>query len=507
MHNVCNYIVQKRALQVLSANLWLLLFPPEGIGRAFVTAFLLLIAPFNARGFDATGASIHVLDLFTSNAQQAANCVDLITNGGFESARLGWTRTVGTSLFSYATNTFVSGRQSLLLGSTDLPGVTATFAAQQLITLPLESTSLELSFYYDVEIEGEASPGDQALLVIYDPRSNQALTTQTLVPSPNGTWATGRYDLSALEGREIGLIFATQNDGEPGRLAMYVDDVSIQACQPLTDLPLALPTGVISTVAPPTPQLLPLLPQMTPPSPQTTPLFPQVGSIDSLAACSCTSSLYVCTDFSNWSVAQACYTLCQVTVGYDIHRLDEDRNGIACELELKDVEPLEATATPQPTPTSINPTSAITPSLIITDLNVTTPTVPPLLNPIVADLVNASPTITDTAIAVTVTETSVVATAVVSAVATVPLTPTPITPTVVTESVAALAPSPTLLALNSTSPSPNTEPSLSSAEIFLSFLFSPFGIFVVAALLTVGLLGLWIAYLLGLRRPTNINNG
>jgi hypothetical protein len=49
-------------------------------------------------------------------------------------------------------------------------------------------------------------------------------------------------------------------------------------------------------------------------------------------------------------------------------------------------------------------------------------------------------------------------------------------------------------------------PSLSPVEILLSLLFSPFGIFVVAALLTVGLLSLWVAYLLGLRRPTNTNN-
>ena len=48
-------------------------------------------------------------------------------------------------------------------------------------------------------------------------------------------------------------------------------------------------------------------------------------------ACSCAGDLYNCGDFATHEQAQACYEHCLATVGYDIHRLDGDGDGIACE--------------------------------------------------------------------------------------------------------------------------------------------------------------------------------
>lgn len=66
----------------------------------------------------------------------------------------------------------------------------------------------------------------------------------------------------------------------------------------------------------PTPTITP-----TPWRPPPTPIPP----------CGCSGDLYDCTDFTTQVVAQACYDYCMQEVGYDVHKLDRDEDGIACE--------------------------------------------------------------------------------------------------------------------------------------------------------------------------------
>ena len=47
--------------------------------------------------------------------------------------------------------------------------------------------------------------------------------------------------------------------------------------------------------------------------------------------CSCSSNRYNCSDFSTHASAQACYDYCNSTGHGDIHRLDGDNDGSACE--------------------------------------------------------------------------------------------------------------------------------------------------------------------------------
>ena len=49
------------------------------------------------------------------------------------------------------------------------------------------------------------------------------------------------------------------------------------------------------------------------------------------AVCPCHADLRNCSDFSTQAAAQACYDYCMVQVGYDVHRLDSDGDGEACE--------------------------------------------------------------------------------------------------------------------------------------------------------------------------------
>jgi len=49
------------------------------------------------------------------------------------------------------------------------------------------------------------------------------------------------------------------------------------------------------------------------------------------AVCDCSSNKYNCKDFSGHAAAQACYDYCKSLGKGDIHQLDGDKNGIACE--------------------------------------------------------------------------------------------------------------------------------------------------------------------------------
>ncbi len=45
----------------------------------------------------------------------------------------------------------------------------------------------------------------------------------------------------------------------------------------------------------------------------------------------CAADVYNCSDFEDQEEAQACFEYCMEQVGYDVHNLDGDDNGVACE--------------------------------------------------------------------------------------------------------------------------------------------------------------------------------
>jgi hypothetical protein len=67
------------------------------------------------------------------------------------------------------------------------------------------------------------------------------------------------------------------------------------------------------------------------PSPKITTSAPVTTSPISSAVCDCSSDTYNCGDFSTHAKAQACYDYCTEQGKGDIHRLDADKNNIACE--------------------------------------------------------------------------------------------------------------------------------------------------------------------------------
>lgn len=47
--------------------------------------------------------------------------------------------------------------------------------------------------------------------------------------------------------------------------------------------------------------------------------------------CDCSYNRYNCDDFSTHTAAQSCYDYCKTSGKGDIHQLDRDKNGLACE--------------------------------------------------------------------------------------------------------------------------------------------------------------------------------
>lgn len=66
------------------------------------------------------------------------------------------------------------------------------------------------------------------------------------------------------------------------------------------------------------------------PPPPTDPL-PQPTQAPPAAVCNCSGNLYNCADFSTHADAQACYEYCLTTGHGDVHGLDGDDDGSACE--------------------------------------------------------------------------------------------------------------------------------------------------------------------------------
>ncbi len=79
------------------------------------------------------------------------------------------------------------------------------------------------------------------------------------------------------------------------------------------------------TVSPPAKKIT-KTPPPAPPKPE--PEFPLVAPS---AGCICTHNKYNCSDFETHTEAQAIFECCQKQGKGDIHKLDRDKNGIACE--------------------------------------------------------------------------------------------------------------------------------------------------------------------------------
>ncbi len=90
--------------------------------------------------------------------------------------------------------------------------------------------------------------------------------------------------------------------------------------------PTATPTGT-STLTPTVTNTA--TPSQTPTKTPTATVTPTRSAPSGCGTCA--FDAYNCSDFSTQARAQACFDYCMALVGYDVHRLDADNNGVACE--------------------------------------------------------------------------------------------------------------------------------------------------------------------------------
>lgn len=100
--------------------------------------------------------------------------------------------------------------------------------------------------------------------------------------------------------------------------------------QPVSYLPLvikALPTPTPTATSTPT-----ATPTKTPVPTATKTAVPPTATQSAPGGCTiCNQNVYNCSDFSTQAAAQACHDYCWSIVGYDVHQLDADGDGEACE--------------------------------------------------------------------------------------------------------------------------------------------------------------------------------
>jgi len=101
---------------------------------------------------------------------------------------------------------------------------------------------------------------------------------------------------------------------------------------PSPSSPSAWPATWTPTVTPTvtdTPTITPTRPPTQTPRPTATPRPPATPTPE-IPECECTGDLYDCEDFATQAAAQACYDRCRAPGYGDIHRLDWNDDGIAC---------------------------------------------------------------------------------------------------------------------------------------------------------------------------------
>lgn len=191
-------------------------------------------------------------------------CWEQIENGGFEDED-GWVILDTDWWAGYATNETHSEARSMRLGIVSGDNVESYSSVEQTLTLPADATRLHLSFW--VYPQSEDAAGDLQYVLLMEERGGYSFLMS--LTSDARSWQYQEFSLLEYAGETITLRFSVYNNGNGGRAAMYVDDVSLLACSgelPVTPTPTpsaavtATSTATrVSTVSPePTPTQTPV---------------------------------------------------------------------------------------------------------------------------------------------------------------------------------------------------------------------------------------------------------
>lgn len=179
-----------------------------------------------------------------------APCWEWVVNG-FCEGEAGWEMPITGATAAYSTAKFHSYSHSIRAGIVDGANKVAYSSARQRVVLPGATVTATLSFWlYPVSTETRLADyvpealeaaargqppvtplaGDAQYVLIMDDDGN-ILKKLLWIRENTLTWQFYSFDVSKYRGQTIWLHFGVYNDGAGGITGMYVDDVSLAACE------------------------------------------------------------------------------------------------------------------------------------------------------------------------------------------------------------------------------------------------------------------------------------
>jgi hypothetical protein len=241
----------------------------------FLAKYLTLLILLLSSGLGAPGIFAQATPTPTAGFFSVAGCTELLSNGGFEVVAMGWSSAVPGLPAEYAeryvTDVVFSGSRAMRLGYLEAPNLELRNGIRQTVLLPASASTIVLGFRY--RPVHEANPGNDIQYAdIIDPVTDTRITRLWAQLSSQSNWLFLQYDLTSLRGRTVQIEFGVQNDGQGGRTALFLDNVSLLACDGGGATPpspaTATPTPQIILISP-TP-ISPVASATASPSPSTT---------------------------------------------------------------------------------------------------------------------------------------------------------------------------------------------------------------------------------------------
>jgi photosystem II stability/assembly factor-like uncharacterized protein len=219
---------------------------------------LLLVAVFTILNTaTATAVSPPTNQPTNINIPQASTiCSELVINGDMEED-LAWVMPVTPAPAAYSTDQAHSGERSIRIGIINGTNREAYSTAYQPVSIPPETITATLTFWLypvstgtlSVPDRAEILPGaitgqlpaapavDDAQYVLVLDQNGNMLDILLWIRENTQVWEQHTIDLSHYVGQTIWILFGVYNNGVGGITGMYLDDVSLEVCRPLPDMP------------------------------------------------------------------------------------------------------------------------------------------------------------------------------------------------------------------------------------------------------------------------------
>ena len=127
----------------------------------------------------------------------------------------------------YTTAQAHSGSRAACLGIEDPSRNVYSFSSvQQVVAIPAGATGARLSFWYLVQT---GDSGDYGYVMLQD--AGQVWSILSMIRQPPPGWQHVEVDVLPYTGQSVLLRFGVRNDGQGAAMAIYLDDVSLRACQ------------------------------------------------------------------------------------------------------------------------------------------------------------------------------------------------------------------------------------------------------------------------------------